>query len=413
MFLLPLICFIAALAMPLQARAAEPGEELTIKVITFQPGDLVFEKFGHDAIWVHDAYAPDGYKDVLYHWGIFEFQQKRFFIKYALGEMDYRMGGFPGEEFVGQVNFYADQNRSIWSQELNLTPAQRLKLRDFLRWNEQPENAVYRYNYYTDNCSTRLRDAIDTTVDGQLKAQLEKKPTDTTFRWHTRRCTRSDLFWYAALHTVLGPATDRKINAWEEAFLPPKLRDHLNTVMITDASGATVPLVKKEEILFQSTRPPEADKPPNWVIQFFLTGAVVAAAFVALERWARRKRAGKVFFSIATTLVTALVGIGAAISLWFWIGSQHWAAWRNENLFGFSPLALPLAFVLPVLFRNWPRARRAALYLALAIVATTILGILLSPLLPQNNAEPTAFILPINVALAWCVWRITRPQPKV
>ena len=68
--------------------------------------------------------------------------------------------------------------------------------------------------------------------------------------------------------------------------LPPKLRDHLNTVMITDSTGATVPLVKDVQILFQSTRPPEADKPPNWVIQFFLSGLVVAAAFIGLERWA-------------------------------------------------------------------------------------------------------------------------------
>ena len=404
-YLFPLIALVA-LALPLRARAAEPGEELTVRLITFQPGDEVFEKFGHDAIWIHDEYAPPESADTLYHWGIFEFDGTRFFVKYALGQMDYSMAGFPGIEMVHQIKYYEGQNRTIWSQELNLTPAQRLKLRDFLRWNELPENATYRYNYYTDNCSTRVRDAIDNVLDGQIKKQLETKPTGTTFRWHTRRCARSNLFWYVALHTVLGPATDRKLNAWEECFLPPKLRDHFNAVSITDASGATVPLVKDEKVLFESTRPPEAAAPPNWIVQFFLTGLVIAAIFVASARWAQRKRAGRVVFTIVTTLFVALVGIGAAISLWFWLASDHWAAWRNESLLAYSPLAIPLAFLLPVLFRNWPRAKKAAAYLALAIAATTILGVLLSPILPQNNAEPLAFILPINLALAWSIWRL-------
>ena len=114
---LPLICFVA-LAIPRRG-AAEQGEELTIKVITFQPGDLVFEKFGHDAIWVHDEYAPPGYRDIVYHWGIFDFDQQQFFIKYARGEMDYSMGAFPLDE---QIEYYKSLNRTIWAQELNFTP---------------------------------------------------------------------------------------------------------------------------------------------------------------------------------------------------------------------------------------------------------------------------------------------------
>lgn len=407
-----LLMILAAIAFPPRAHAAEPGDELRIYMLTMQPGEAVFEKFGHNAIWVRDDYAGT---DVVYNWGMFEFERARFFVKYALGQMDYSMIGTSENEPARTIGWYGKyENRTIWQQELNLTPAQRLKLRDFLRWNEQPENATYRYNYYTDNCSTRVRDAIDGVLDGRpIQKQLQAKPTDTTFRWHTRRCTRDSLFWYAALHTVLGPLTDRKINAWEECFLPPRLRDRLAEVTITDASGATVPLVKSELILFQSNRPPEAAAPPNWVVQFFLTGVAVGAVLVGLAHWARRSRAGRAAFAIVATLLTALMGLGAAISLWFWVGSDHWAAWRNESLFAYSPLALPLAFLLPVIFRNWPRAKRAAAWLAVAIVATTILGILLAPLLPQSNAEPLAFILPINLALAWSVWRLARPQPSV
>ena len=393
-----------------QTTAPEPGSELTVSILTMQYGDAVFEKFGHNTIRVRDAYAGTDY---VYHWGVFDFDQKDFFLNYALGRMDYSMAR---EDFADQIRWYGEyQDRTIWEQELNLTPAQRLKLRDSLLLNLLPENATYRYNYYTDNCSTRVRDAVDNVIDDAIEKQLTPKATGVTFRWHTRRCTRTTPFWYAVLHSVLGPATDRPINAWEECFLPPKLRENLAAVTITDASGATVPLVKSERVLYAGTRPPDPATPPNWAAQFFLVGLAIAGVLVALAHGARRARAGRIAFAIAATLIAALIGLAAATSLWLWLGSAHWAAWRNENLLGFSPLALPLAALLPALFARRPRLRAAARHLAIAIAALTILGLLLTPLLPQTNLEPMAFILPINVALAWCVWRLTRdpaqPQP--
>jgi hypothetical protein len=121
-------------------------------------------------------------------------------------------------------------------------------------------------------------------------------------------------------------------------------------------------------------------------------------------------------FTVAATLYTFILGLCGFIGLWFWLGSTHWAAWRNENLLGYSPLALPLAFLLPVLFRKSVRVKRIALWLALAIAGTTVLGVLLSPALPQVNGEPMAFVLPINLALAWSIWKRTSkfdaPEPS-
>ena len=403
------LIFLAALAAPVApaACAAEPGEELTVYMLTMEPGDQVFEKFGHNAIWIHDAYAPPPYDNIVYHWGIFEFDQERFFIKYALGQMDYSMGGFP---LGSQIEYYQGDNRKTLAQELNLTPAQRLKLRDFLRWNELPENATYRYNYYTDNCSTRVRDAIDNVVGDAIEKQLKPQPTDVTFRWHTRRLTRDNLFWFNILNTALGPATDKKINAWEECFLPLKLRDHFRDVTIPGPDGTPIPLVKSEKLLATSTRPPEPAAPPRWTIQFFLAGLVAAGGLFGLHAWARRRRGGQVAFVVAATLYTLLLGIFAAVGLWFWFASDHWAAWRNENLFGYSPLAIPLVVLLPFFFRRHTprvaRVRKIILALSVALAATTLIGCLLSPVLPQDNAEPMAFVLPINLVLAWCVWRL-------
>jgi hypothetical protein len=402
----------ASLATAPFARAAEPGEELTISLLTIDPGDLVFEKFGHDGILIEDANAPAGSQRFFYHWGNFDFGQKSFFINYARGRMDYSMDRAPLEDLGG----YAADDRRIVRQELNLSPAQRSELRKKLLVNLQPENRVYSYNYYTDNCATRARDAIDAAVGGQLKSQLTPQPTDTTFRWHTRRLARDDLFWYAALHTVLGPLTDRKINQWEEAFLPLKLRDHLRHATVTNpATGQVEPIVKAETEISPSTRPPEPTAPPRWTIHFFATGLVIAAGLVGFVAWAMRgpagRRGGKIAFAVAATLYAAFLGICAFIGLWFWLLSDHWAAWRNENLFGYSPLAIPLAFLIPVLFRKPGRVKRHAAGLAIAIAASTLLGVLLAPLLPQDVAEPMALVLAPNLALGWCVWRLTVGVP--
>src|SRR5262249_23199596 len=155
--------------------------------------------------------------DLVYNYGVFDFEASHFFYKFLKGDTDYWVNEEPFEESFA---WYQSLNRSIWEQELNLTPQQKIKLRDFLIWNILDENKIYRYNYYTDNCSTRVRDAIDRVTDGQIKAQLEARPTNTTWRWHTRRLTCENPLWYTALTFVMGPNIDKPINQWQESFLP-------------------------------------------------------------------------------------------------------------------------------------------------------------------------------------------------
>jgi hypothetical protein len=378
-----------------RARAAEPGAELTISIITIEPGDEIFEKFAHNAIRVRDASAGT---DLLYNYGVFDFDQSRFIYKYIKGDLDYWVDEGKTEDAIA---WYQSQDRSIWEQELNLTPEQKLKLRDFLIWNIRDENKTYRYNYYTDNCSTRVRDAIDRVLDGQIKAQLESKPTNTTFRWHTRRLTRGNVFWYDALNTVMGPKIDRPISQWEECFLPVKLREYLRTVTVNGQ-----PLVKTERTIYTSSRGPEPTESPNWIIGHLLVGLAVggAIAWFAHRKWRRA-------FGISATTVAALLGLAGCLGVVFWLFTQHWATYRNENLFGYSPVALLLAFALPrALRKKTPRAVSIAYGSAIFIAASCVLGIVLKLVLPQVNGEAMALVLPINLALAWTVWRLTHEK---
>ncbi len=145
----------AQAASACRRRSAPPGSELTISVMTMGVGEEVWERFGHNAILVEDRRAGSS---IAYNFGMFSFRQEHFLLHFLQGRMWYWMAGYPTEE---EVPRYIAARRSVWQQELNLTPAERLAIREDLERNARDENKFYRYDYYLDNCSTRIRDVID------------------------------------------------------------------------------------------------------------------------------------------------------------------------------------------------------------------------------------------------------------
>src|SRR5688500_18521265 len=143
--------------------AGEPGSELTVYLLTIGQGDEVWELFGHNAIWIKDR--SDG-SDMTYNWGMFDVNQPNFLGRFLTGNTSYWMEGIGLESMLQS---YTQRNRSLLAQELNLTPEQRLLLKQALETNTLPQNKFYRYDYYRDNCSTRLRDMLDRALGGQLQ----------------------------------------------------------------------------------------------------------------------------------------------------------------------------------------------------------------------------------------------------
>jgi hypothetical protein len=164
---LGMVFSVVVIVFAASARAqTQPSDAVRIFVLTMQPGDAVWEKFGHNAIWIHD---PAGQVDLCYNWGLFDFNDANFFRNFALGLMKYEMGESYLEDSLEE---YKLNNRTVRAQELDLSQAQTQNLLHALAINQLPENREYLYNYYTDNCSTRVRDLINDAVGGQLKPQL-------------------------------------------------------------------------------------------------------------------------------------------------------------------------------------------------------------------------------------------------
>jgi len=380
---------------PGEPRAA-PGSELRVYLMTMGPGVAVWERFGHNAIWIDDSSVEP---DTAYNYGLFDFQQENFLLRFIRGQMWYWMAGFPAESYV---QTYVRDNRSVWLQELNLPPHARLELREFLRWNERPENRFYHYDYYRDNCSTRVRDAIDRVIGGAIEAQTASRPTGTTYRFHTQRLTANDPLVFTGLLLALGQQVDRPISAWEEMFLPLALRDHVRQVTVTGPDGARVPLVASERTLFESTAPPPPGAPPSWLHWYLLVGTVIGALAATLGGLARRQVAGRLGLGVVAVVWGSLGGLAGVVLAGLWAFTDHVMAYRNENLFQVNPLVLALAVLVPLGLGGSGRAARWARALALGLAGLSLLGLVLQvlPGFDQVNGQVIALALPIHLGFA-------------
>jgi hypothetical protein len=393
----PCFALVAALLMvafPLHAQ--QPGADLRISVITIGPGAEVWERFGHNAIMVEDTMTGEAR---WYNYGMFDFNAADFWPRFLKGDMRYWMAG---GNVRSELGAYIERNRSVWVQELDLTPPQRLALKQFLEWNVLPENRFYHYDYYYDNCSTRVRDALDRVIGGAIKAQTEGQATATTFRAETRRLTESSLPVYIGIELGLGRPTDRPISQYEEMFLPMALRDHLRQVTLRDSTGTERPLVKAEETLFRSTAEPPPAAPPRWWPWFLLAGVIVGGVLLVSGRALGRSGAARWSFGILAGAWTLFAGLGGLMLAALWSFTHHTAAYANENLLQLCPLALVLLALLPRLLHHpqepHPVAARVALVMLLASLAGLVVKLL--PGASQMNWEIIAFALPVNAGLA-------------
>ncbi|HEY0303398.1 MAG TPA: DUF4105 domain-containing protein, partial [Longimicrobiales bacterium] len=253
-----------------------PDAQLRVYLMTLGPGDAVWERFGHNALVVED---PSIGGSIAYNWGMFDFAKPGYVAELMKGRMIYWMAGYDTQAFI---NAYVQQNRSIWLQELNLTPEQKRAARDFVLWNEQEANKFYRYDYYRDNCSTRVRDAIDRALGGQLRPILTGFRTDQTYRSHTQRLTFDDPLVYTGLQLAMGKLIDQPLTAWEESFIPMELQKWVRQAKIRDAAGAEVPLVTREVTLFEANREPLPERAPNLIPWYLLVGMGLAAVVLFL-----------------------------------------------------------------------------------------------------------------------------------
>jgi hypothetical protein len=390
------------LANPIMRAVA--SDSLKIFLMTIGQGDEVYELFGHNALWVHDPAQPI---DTVYNWGVFDFNAPHFIYNYVRGRNMYTMAADPLGATLG---FYQSLNREVWAQELNLTIAEKKSLVDFIHWNLRPENARYLYDEYLDNCSTRVRDAIDRATGGQVRPQLKAIKTTETYRDHSLRLMQRMRAIVSGVDLLLARPTDVKLSADETSFLPVQLMNHLRSVRL---DGGKRPLYKDEFVVNEAARPAE----PTQVPRLWLWFLPISIALFILVMWLGVSLgAGRLRRTAAFTLsfLAAVLGILGTIITILVTLSDHSAAHGNENFFMLNPFWLFIAVVTPMIILR-PRPRRVArrvIAIALGLACVALLSHLVG-LSHQSNWDVILPILPVELAIGWVLLSAARtPAPS-
>jgi hypothetical protein len=381
-----------------------------IAVLTYGPGTHVFTKFGHNAVWVTDRLTGE---EQFYNFGTLDFKSKSLIADFLKGRLRYWVSVTNRR---GALRSYSANDRSASAQILDLRAQKAEEFVQKLRTSALPENRFYVYDYFQDNCSTRVRDLLDEAVDGELRA-TSTEPAQWTWREHTMRLSQSDLGVSLGSHLVLGPHVDTRNTRWEEMFLPSVLQATLRRVQIGEGTDRR-PLVQREFSVLDSTRPDVPTSPPSRWPSMLLSGTAFGGVCLLLSRKSAGLRGRAILSKIllsglgVLTLLWGLVsGILGSLLLFFWLGTDHEIAFRNQNILLFSPLALllpPLLLTLPM----WRLAPRLIFLVSVGCAVSATLGFLirLSPLPFQDTNDFVAFTLPVwwGLSLAWAVQRPPR-----
>ena len=366
-----------------------------IGVVTMLPGEVFFERFGHDALVVFD---PVSGQATSYNFGFFDPSEPDFISNFIRGKMMYYLVALPLEQDLAQ---YESVGRGANIQWLDLPHAQALALADALAERAKPENARYRYDYFTANCATMVRDSLDQAMGGALQSQLAGRSRGNSYRSESVRLASPSPWMWLGFDLGLGPNADQPLSRWQEAFVPMRLADSLREARNSEGR----PLVQAEQQLLPQRLPAEPKEKQRYWWPWLLVGLAVAAGLYAARRKPRLIGA----FALPFWL---FCGIAGGLLTFLWGFSEHQAAWANRNLLLLNPLALLL---LP---GAWSLLRGRQPHGGFRFVLWTLTGIaaLALPLhwlslQAQFNMQWIVLLLPIHVALAFILTQRSLASP--
>jgi hypothetical protein len=397
---------VAAGVAPAHAQGQAPHDSIVVSVLTMGPGQELFERFGHQSIRIHDLTTG---LDSAYNWGMFSFEQPHFLVRFLTGDTNYWMQGFPSDWLVSA---YRDSGRAVWEQELSLTSTEKDSLWRFIKWNAREENKWYRYDYYRDNCGTKVRDVLNMVLGGSLERALAAHEHGVTYRSETLRLSRAYPLINFGMDFVLGRPADATLSAWDEMFIPMRLQQLIRDIRVQHSDGSRGRLVLSERQLVVDQRYQDADMPPEYFAPALAVGVLIGGALLALCIFRGNLVSARWWVGIIGFAWNLLAGVTGLLLLCAELFTRHAAYMgQNVNVLLATPASLALAVLFPLALRGSASARlvRAARSLSILAAACSVTTVLLRlvPALTQENRPMLALAVPVQAALALALWRAT------
>lgn len=363
------------LALSQAGISAQDSSHLRISLLTCTPGEELYSVFGHSAYRVVDSSKAfnDNWRDVVYNYGTFNFDDDGFYLKFVQGQLLYYVSP---EYFSDFKDLYQSTNRGITEQELQLTAAQKIAIQQFLNHNIREENKYYKYDFFFDNCTTRLRDILKKQRDSSF-TQTAVMPKGSRFRQAIHEyLDKNHKDWSKlGIDILLGARCDRIMNPEQMLFLPDNLMKSLDSshtkMLVSSENLYPVNYDNNRESLFTPT-----------LFFWLLFVSIFVLGFV-------KNKFVRGFLSGFDGLLFFCTGVLGIILIFMWLGTDHSMTKDNYNLLWAWPTHTILAF-----FSN---SAKAAVQKYFKFTAVALMAVLISWFfLPQqmNNG-----LLPIVLLL--------------
>ena len=350
-FFLLLVLLLAV--APLRAQELSPSA--TASVLTCGAGDDFYTTFGHSAVRITD---PEQGIDYVYNYGTFDFGTPNFYWKFMRGKLDYKLARTTYQRFIAEYQF---EGRAVFEQQLGMEWGQLQNLYLLLETNLLPEYRYYKYDFFRDNCATRVRDVVYSAW--AMDTLLQRQAPLRSYRRLIADNLRDTLEWWRfGIDLLFGLPADHRCDANERMFLPfEMMAEYAETG--TEGIWTGPGLVEDtRQLLAEERQPLKPSFPPVAVFALLLTA-------VALLTWRRRwpRWADRVLFTIA-----GLVGL---FLLFMWFGTDHYCTKWNLNILWVSPLLILIAIRLE-------RSPKWALWFQLACFAAVLVWVVVCGLSP-------------------------------
>jgi hypothetical protein len=312
----------------MQTTRAQDSSHLRISLLTCTPGEELYSIFGHSAIRIVDSSSVTDY---VFNYGTFNFDDEGFYIKFMRGKLLYYVNA---ERFDNFVYNYQMDGRGIREQVLDFTPSEKTTIQRSLLENLKEENKYYQYDFFLDNCTTRLRDILLSYKQPrpQLPAAM---PDNTTFRQAIYAyLDKGGKNWSKlGIDLLLGAKTDKVMTVSEQAFLPDNLMQSID-------SCRNMQLVAQSKQLYWIENKKELTQ---WFTPLVFFTLLLLIIFIT--GLSTNEKVASVLFNFDRMLffTTGLLGI---LLLLMWFGTDHSMTKNNFNLIWALPTHTIAAFLL-------------------------------------------------------------------
>lgn len=369
-----IFCLFMGVAFSVQSQSTD---SIRFSLLTCAPGTEIYSLFGHTAIR-YENYTRR--IDVAFNYGMFSFNTPNFIFRFVAGETDYQLGITPYSYFEAE---YAMRGSSVYQQVLNLTQSEKERLLTILENNYLPENRIYRYNYFYDNCTTRARDKIEECIEG--KVVYPDSLSGKSYRSIVHEFTAGSPWNEFGIDLCLGAEADKEINKRQQMFSPFYMKYYASNAYIVDAGGARRPLIL-DETKIVDVEPEEVQ--PGFILSPLMCGALFLALCVVMA-WGQWKTQ-RIWWGWDIVLY-GLQGLAGCIIAFLFFFSVHPTVGSNWLLILFNPI--PLLY-LPFMVYKAVKRKKDYYHVGNMVYLTLFITIL-----PFCGQEFNLTVLPLALGL--------------